>query len=382
MSIQNSFFNIKTKDHKTLLLYRFHITVIFVNIFAVIIDLFKEHYLNGSIEFLVAVLLSLNTFYLRRNLNVTNSAYIFLFVTSTALLSLLYINNFASISIMFVLLLPLTTLLFIRFRISLIITIFLFLMMAVLLYIESLTNESNLLVQNSTALFNLGYAALIIYAFSFLYHLSIIKTFDDLDASNRHAELLLKEVHHRVKNNLNIISSIIGLQAHRTEGKEKQLLQLTKARIESMSMVHEMLYKYDDFDKIDTQVYMEQLSNLLLDMFCDDKNIDIQINTHKLNAPLEIMLQLGIIINELVTNSLKYAFEGSKGRINIDFTEKENTYTFMYSDDGIGVVEPENIMKKNTLGIKLIYLCVKQLNATVSLTSPKGLRYIIEFTKK
>lgn len=376
------YFFLNTKNHKLSLLYRFHITVIFVNIFAVLMDVFNNRYYNGGIEFLLVIFLSLNTFYLVRNANVTQSAYVFLFAISTALFSLLYINHFATMSIVFVLLLPLTTLLFIRFRNTLIITFLLFLIMAILLYLESLTNPTNLLVQNITALLNLAYAAFIIYIFGFLYHLSIVKTFDDLDTSNRHGELLLQEVHHRVKNNLNVIASIIGLQAHRSEGKAKEVLQITKTRIESMSMVHEMLYKYDDFEKINTHIYMKQLSNLLVNMFSNDKKIAVNINTHKLHLPLEIMLQLGIVTNELITNSLKYAFKDQQGTINIDFELKNSVYVFIYSDDGIGVSQAEKIMKNNTLGVKLIHLCVKQLNGTVALSSSKGLRYTIEFTKK
>ncbi len=366
-------------DHKMTLLYRFYMTLIVVNALALGIDFFSERYDNAAIEFTVIVALIAGLWYLVRYQHLSISAYIFLFILSTALFTLIYINSFATMSVVFVLLLPLTTLLFIRLRYSLLLTILLFTVMAGLLYMEFLNNPENPLVQNPRALFNLAYTALIIYIFGLLYHFSIIKTFDELDASNRQKEMLLKEVHHRVKNNLNVIASIIGLQANRTEGKGKEQLRLSKTRIESIAMVHEMLYQCDDFEYIDFHAYMKQLSVLLLGMFSNQKKIKIAIDAKEMKVPLEVMLQLGIIANELLTNSIKYAFDHDGGTVTLALKHDENGYRFTCRDNGRGVEAPEALLRNNSLGVKLVHLCVKQLKGTLTLTSSQGLEYSIIF---
>ncbi len=379
LSLKHFLLDLKHQDPKFILLYRFHITVIFVNVLAIFIDTFSERYYNALIELSVVVVLFFNLWLLRTRGEVNKVAYIFLSIISIALFTLIYINSFATMSVVFILLLPLTTLLFIRLRYSLLFTVILFMVMTGLLYMESLNNPSNPLIQNPQALFNLAYAAIIIYIFGLLYHFSIIKTFAELDASNRQKELLLKEVHHRVKNNLNVIASIIGLQANRVGGKEKEQLQLSKTRIESIAMIHEMLYKCDDFEHIDFYSYIRQLSSLLLGMFRGNQNIHVNIKAEEEKVPLEVMLQLGIIANELLTNSIKYAFKNATGSITIELHHKDDNYRFLYSDDGIGVKEPQQLLQGNSLGIKLVHLCVKQLNGTVTLSSQKGLMYEIEF---
>jgi two-component sensor histidine kinase len=231
-------------------------------------------------------------------------------------------------------------------------------------------------VQNPQALFNLAYTAIIIFVFGLLYHFSIVKTFDELDASNRQKEMLLSEVHHRVKNNLNVIASIIGLQANSLHKDEKEQLLKSKFRIESMAIVHEMLYKSDDLENIDFYSYTKRLCDLQLGM--SPKDITLNITASKEQMSLEVMLQLGIIINELLTNSIKYAFEGEKGTISIELQHNEK-YKFTYSDNGVAHKNPQELLKSKSLGIKLIHLAARQLNATVRLTNQNGLHYEIEF---
>jgi two-component sensor histidine kinase len=257
-----------------------------------------------------------------------------------------------------------------------VIELILFAVMSALLYLEYIYNPANPLVQNPQALFNLAYTAIIIFVFGLLYHFSIVKTFDELDASNRQKEMLLSEVHHRVKNNLNVIASIIGLQANSLHKDEKEQLLKSKFRIESMAIVHEMLYKSDDLENIDFYSYTKRLCDLQLGM--SPKDITLNITASKEQMSLEVMLQLGIIINELLTNSIKYAFEGEKGTISIELQHNEK-YKFTYSDNGVAHKNPQELLKSKSLGIKLIHLAARQLNATVRLTNQNGLHYEIEF---
>lgn len=366
-------------NHKAVLLYRFHVVVILVNIIASIIDTFMQRYNNIILELLVIIILFINLLHLRKHTNIKLSAHIFIFAVSSALFMLIYLNHFATMSVVFILLLPLTTLLFLELKESLIITVLLFIAMGVLLYIESIYNPTNTLAHNTQALFNLTYTAIIIYIFGLLYHFSILKTFKELDSANHQKALLLKEVHHRVKNNLNVISSIIGLQTNTLDGKEQEELLKSKSRIESIAIVHEMLYKDENFESINITSYIKRLSQLLLGMYGANKDIKIKIKSDIDTIPLNIMVQLGIMINELLTNSIKYAFIDYHGEISIEISHKNNEYLFTYSDNGIGHPAPEELKKSKSLGIKLIFLTTKQLKGNVEITSPKGLKYDIRF---
>lgn len=369
----------KHKDHRVVLLYRFHITIIIVNLLAFGIDMFSGRYHNAIVESIAIAALLFNLWRLHMHDRLKEAAYLFLGIISALLFTLIYINHFATMSVVFVLLLPLTTLLFIRLWHSVLIEAVLFAIMAFLLYIEYLNNPDNPLVQNPQALFHLAYAAVIIYIFGLLYHFSIRKTFDELDSANRQKEMLLSEVHHRVKNNLNVIASIIGLQANALKGDEKEHLLKSKTRIESIAMVHEMLYKSEDFAGIDFASYMNRLSGILLAMFSSGQNVKVEIRAKKEILPLEVMIQLGIMVNELLTNSIKYAFKEDGGVIIIELSCHDGHCVFVYSDDGIGVEEPDKLAGRKSLGIKLIHLTAKQLGGSVKISSPEGLKYEIEF---
>jgi len=380
MTLTNFLLDIKHENSKIVLLYRLHVVVILVNLLAIFIDTYHSKYTNVAIEILTVVVLLFNLYYLHRRYHLRVAAYIFIFTIASMLFILMYINHFASMPLVFVLLLPLATLLFLELKESLVITLLMFITLATLLYIEFLYNPNNLLMQNPTALFNLAYTAVIIYILGLLYHVSIIRTFNELDASNRQKALLLKEVHHRVKNNLNVIASIIGLQESTLNGKEKEELVKSKSRIESIAIVHEMLYKHGDFENIDFQAYMHRLSHLLLSMYENKHNIHIHIKSNAQSLSLNVMVQLGIMVNELVTNSLKYAFTDHRGHINIALKQNLDDYILTYEDNGIGYQDPQALLKSNSLGIKLIHLTAKQLKGEVNIASQDGLHYKIRFT--
>ncbi len=359
------------------LLQRFHFLVILVNIIALSIDLYLSRYANAGIEASAAFLLALNVWFLYAKHNITLAAYSFLFITAAALFSLIAINHFATMSVVFILLLPLSTLLFLRLKQSLFMVGLFITIMAGLLYMEHLGNPDNPIAHNPQALFNLGYAAAIIYLFGILYHLAIIKTFDELDTSNRQKELLLGEVHHRVKNNLNIIASILGLQANMLTPTEREHLLKSKTRIEAMGMVHEMLYQSQDFSNIDVTQYFNRLGELLRGLYGAPKVI-ITINANGIQLPLTLMMQLGIITNELITNTLKYAFESHEGVIMITLTCNMNHYIYCYSDNGKGC-DVETLGAGKSLGVKLVKLATRQLQGNLHIEHNNGLIYTIEF---
>ena len=382
MRIRDLLSDFHTADGRGTLLYRFHVVLVVINLFAVAIDTGRAQFQNVWIEAAAAALLALNARQLRHGAEPKTTAYRFLAILAAALFSLIYLNHFATMSVVFVLLLPLATMPFLRLRESLLIEAAMVIAMALLLYAESRFNPGNPLVQNPQALFHLAYAALIIYVFGLLYHLSIVKTFDELDASNHQKELLLKEVHHRVKNNLNVIASIVGLQANSLSGEEKEHLEKTRIRIESIAMVHEMLYKSEDLSGVDFAAYMRKLSELLLGMFARECDIRVEIASAPEPLPLETMIQLGIMVNELMTNSVKYAFGKEGGVISLSLWCGDGECVFTYSDDGRGVDDLEALQRYNGLGVRLVRLTARQLGGDVEITSPKGLRYEVRFPRQ
>jgi len=359
------------------LLQRFHLLVILVNFIALSMDLYLSRYTNAGIEAGAVFLLALNLWFLYARRNITLCAYGFLFITAAALFSLIAINHFATMSVVFVLLLPLSTLLFLRLRQSLLMVGLFIAVMAGLLYMEHLGNPDNPIAHNPQALFNLGYAAIIIYLFGILYHLAIIKTFDELDASNRQKELLLGEVHHRVKNNLNVIASILGLQANMLSPAEREHLLKSKTRIEAMGMVHEMLYQSQDFSGIDVAQYFKRLGELLRGLYGAPKVV-LTVEANSIQLPLTLMMQLGIITNELITNTLKYAFVQQEGVIMITLTYNDGHYVFRYSDNGKGC-DVDTLGTGKSLGVKLVKLATKQLQGTLRIEHNDGLIYTMEF---
>jgi len=368
------------EEHKAVLLARFYVTVIVVNAIAMVIDLSAGRKVNALIEAASFVLLSAGLWRFHATGRLHAAAYYFFTVVAAALLGLIWFNHFATLSVVFVLLLPLTILLFVRLRIALLVEAAMVAVMALLLYLESLKNPDNPLVQNPHALFNLGYAAAIIFIFGLLYHFSIVKTFNELDEANRQKEMLLKEVHHRVKNNLNVVASIVGLQANTLSESQREHLLASKVRIESIAMVHEMLYRADDLEHIDFAAYMRRLAQLLLGM-SGRREITLDIRGEA-TLPLDVMVQLGIIANELLTNSLKYAFDEKGGAISIALEKAEGGYRFVYRDNGRGCEDPEALMEGHSLGLKLIRIAVRQLRGEMQVTGEGGMHYEIIFAKE
>lgn len=357
------------------MLFRLHGLVVFINLIALIVDMLRERYTNSTIALVTLLAVTASWRYLHVKKNLPKSAYIFLTVTSSALLAHIYFNQFATMALLFILLLPLCTLLFIPLKHSAWISFIILGAMSALLYYESLQNPQNPLVQNPQALITLAYTTAVIYAFGILYHLSIIKTVHDLDKADRQKALLLGEVHHRVKNNLNVIASIIGLQANQLDSVAKTELLKAKGRVESISMVHEMLYKCDDFAQIDVEAYMQKLCDLVTNVY--GKNIKTTIKATPKTLPLEIMVQLGMIANELLTNSLKHAFLGKDGNITISFSQENQYYIFNYADDGIGIDNAKP--SAGSLGLKLVNLATKQLGGALTCSSGIGTSYTIRF---
>ncbi len=204
-----------------------------------------------------------------------------------------------------------------------------------------------------------------------------------LDASLREKELLLKEVHHRVKNNMQIISSLINLQSQLIGDKEhRDIFSETSARVRTMALVHEKLYQSENFAKINFREYLHELVAGLISMYKrDGVNVDLIIRVEDIEIGIDRAIPCAQIVNELVSNSLKYAFgPGDKGVIEISFGKTDQgKYSLFVADNGRGLPEGLDIEKVKTLGLQLVAGLVKQLKGDLSIERGAGVKFFVLF---
>lgn len=207
---------------------------------------------------------------------------------------------------------------------------------------------------------------------------------EQIMASLREKEVLLREIHHRVKNNMQIISSLLNLQARSIEDmKYSDMLQDSRSRIMTMSLVHEKLYWSKDFTKINFKDYIPNLVNSIFQSYSNRSgNILLNLDIEDVELGIDSAIPCGLIINELITNSLKYAFPNKKkGEIKIVFGKTDgNKYEMKVSDNGIGIPENLDFKKTETLGLHLVSLLAQdQLSGKIYLDRSKGTEFIIRF---
>ena len=195
---------------------------------------------------------------------------------------------------------------------------------------------------------------------------------------------LLKEIHHRVKNNLQTVSSLLSLQSKSIEDIAiKNLFKESQNRVICMAMVHEMLYQREDLSKIEYRSYIEQLTNYLLRSSKGGyAQVKVNINVPEIRLNVDTAIPLGLIINETVTNSLKYGFiNETNGEIYIALKkETGRNYILEIGDNGVGYSGTPNNNNSNSLGLKLIKNLTRQLKGSIEKDATKvGTNYIVKF---
>lgn len=204
-----------------------------------------------------------------------------------------------------------------------------------------------------------------------------------LNSSLAEKEFLLKEIHHRVKNNLQIISSLLNLQAQSINDpvtKEKYTESI--GRIKSMAIIHELLYRSKNLSTIGIKDYLNELVSYITSTYNVDKNIavNLKVKVQQKFIELDKAIPCGIIINELLSNAFKYAFKNKKkGIINISFKEVEKQYNLIVSDNGVGFANADNIKQVDTLGLQLVHSLIGQLGGTLKTETQKGTTFNIHF---
>jgi len=202
-------------------------------------------------------------------------------------------------------------------------------------------------------------------------------------AALREKEVLLQEIHHRVKNNLGIVSGLLQMQARRIQAPEaKAILLDSQNRIASIALVHEKLYRSDDLAKVDLAQYLRELTIYLFDSYnVSSAQINLDIQVEPVNLDVEQAIPCGLIINELVSNALKHAFPGDRtGTIQVQLTPlpiapdsaPATSFTLYVRDDGIGLPDNFNPQTSRTLGLSLVQGLVAQIDGRWEVHSQQG----------
>lgn len=208
------------------------------------------------------------------------------------------------------------------------------------------------------------------------------KNEERITQSLKEKEVLLKEVHHRVKNNMQVISSILNLQSSYVKDTYAQnLLKECQNRIKSMAFIHESLYQTKNFESVNFSEYITTLSkNLVHTYSINSKNIKLVLTLDKLFLNLDSSIPCGLIINEIISNSLKYAFPDNRdGIIFVTLRVDKNQVRIEAGDNGVGIPQEVDIKYAETLGLQLVDTLVEQINGTLVLERHKGTKFIIEF---
>jgi two-component sensor histidine kinase len=199
--------------------------------------------------------------------------------------------------------------------------------------------------------------------------------------SLKEKEVLLQEIHHRVKNNLQIISSLLNLQTSTVEEPQiKKAITESQNRISAMSLVHEELYNSDNLSNINFTVYLQKLSAKLSNIYAADTSVSIIVDMPNIFLDVSTTIVCGLIANELISNALKYAFtDRDQGTIELITAERNGVIEFSVSDDGVGL--PEDLKKRSqtSLGLRLVEGLVGQIQGSFTIADSDGTRFIIQF---
>ena len=204
-----------------------------------------------------------------------------------------------------------------------------------------------------------------------------------INQKNEENKLLMREIHHRVKNNLQIISSLLGVQISNSDNdKLKLILQESQNKIKSMSLIHQNLYKGDQFAKVSVGSYVNELVAEIESSYAKDgSTINFNLDISEEQIPIGLAVPLGLILNELITNSFKYAFLDNDTKekiISIKFNKLDNgTYSLIVKDNGKGMPEDFDLENLSTFGLQLVYGLTEQLHGNINITRNKGTMFSI-----
>ncbi|BDZ69844.1 hypothetical protein GCM10025861_03610 [Methanobacterium petrolearium] len=207
-------------------------------------------------------------------------------------------------------------------------------------------------------------------------------TEEELKKSLEEKELLMKEIHHRVKNNLMVIYSLLNLQSRYIKDKEtKNIFQESQRRARSMALIHELLYQSKQHNEVDFGSYIRTISTELFRNYSlNPEQVELNLETENIMLDINTAVPLGLIVNELVSNSMKHAFsDGKSGKIDINFLKEDGKYVLVVKDDGMGMPPDLDLNNTETLGLQVVDSLITQIHGDLKLIREGGTTFQIRF---
>ena len=370
------FAKIKNIYYKDLFLYGFYSSYIAITSFAAVVDFAIGSYFDSTVDF-VSVIVALVAFryYLQTKDRVLASIILF-WIASMVIYAFVIVNHF-DFSVIFTLLLPMVGFILLPTRKMLFHVGIYFVLLGCIFVYGYTTMEAHPFLYDVRNVTTYIIALLFVIAFGTFYHIAIDQSYIELENANRQKTLLLQEIHHRVKNNLNLVASILGIQKLESRSEEvHEVIEQNRLRLESIAMAHEMLYQQSDLENIEFQRYAIKLARHILLSNSGTEHIRLHISMIPLKLPIDAMVQFGIIINELMTNTIKYAFKNGEGTISLSLRAWQGGYCFTYADNGRGMGD---LGEAKGFGSRLIEMSVQQLEAQMEIFTQDGVRYEVQF---
>lgn len=205
----------------------------------------------------------------------------------------------------------------------------------------------------------------------------------EIRASLQEKEVLLREIHHRVKNNLQVVTSLFDLQAARSQDVSVQaMLRECRNRVRSMSAIHESLYRAHDLSRVDFRRYLTQLAEELIRSFGATTRVALQIDMDDVVLDVDQAIPSGLIVNELLSNALKYAYPNDgHGRIIVRVTIADELAVTV-ADDGVGLPDDLDITESPSLGLRLVHSLVGQLQGHIDVDRTEGTAFTLTFPQR
>ncbi len=208
---------------------------------------------------------------------------------------------------------------------------------------------------------------------------------DEIKKALDEKELLMKEIHHRSKNNLSIISSLLNIQSrYATDQHAQKVLKNSQDRARCMALIHDKLYNSQDLKNIDFANYLRNLTQNLFYSYVDrSQSIKLNLNIEETHLDIDTAVPLGLMVNELITNCIKYAFpDGNSGEINLEFYSENEEYILGISDNGVGIPEDFDFHNSNTLGLQIVTRLTNQLKGEMEIDTSNGTQFRLTFREQ
>ena len=204
-----------------------------------------------------------------------------------------------------------------------------------------------------------------------------------IDAALAEKDILLREVHHRVKNNLQVVNSLLDLQIDRvTDEAVLNMLRESQNRIKSMALIHQTLYQQQDFVQVDFGNFLDTLAPMLVSSYgMDAQHISLVIDAFDMQLSIHTAIPCGLVVNELISNALKHAFpKGRQGEIRIKMARDTEKFAILtVTDDGIGISDEIDLTQCATLGLQLVNLLTDQLGGEMTINRAMPTRFALRF---